>query len=438
MKKGVLILLLLFIGSTIFLMPGFYRNRWDIVEPVYYDHWQTIFDRSVVARLVMTRQDGFLSAGGLLGLGDVEEWNFLSTTHKHQYDVYNNGGKFDTYLVYTSTPGFQGVLYGIPDRLLNLPENVKLKLFRGGTALVSAMVLALVSIWLGVEFGWLAGLLTLIFIGVSEALIRPAGSIYWNLWVFYLPLIANTFLLITDAKNREYPSARLLWINYFLGLLKVLMNGFEGITTFMVMATVPFLYFAILNKWDWKLLFVRVFKLGIVLSAAVVTGLVILSIQIASAKGDFSESTHYIWDAFNRRAIGDPDQYGGLLAESMRASVFDVIWRYLEIEAVTIPLFQSIWNIKFLHLVILFAIFTLIFILRYGRGDTSPPVRKGMALTTATWYSILAPFSWFFVFTPDAYLHTSIYPMLWHMPFTLLGISLCGFVLINAFRRKTN
>jgi hypothetical protein len=418
-------------------MPNFYRNKWGTVEPVYYENWQTIFDRSVIARLVKTRQDGFLSAGGLLGLGDVEAWDFLSKTHQHQYDVYNNGGKFQTYIAYTSTPGFQGVVFGILDRLLPLQENIKIKLFRAGMALVSAMTFALISIWLGNEFGWLAGIPTLVFVGFSEALIRSAGSIYWNLWVFYLPFMVNTILLNDNSRKQAYPTARLLWLNYFLCLLKILMNGFEGITTFMVMTTVPFIYYAYLEKWDWKTLLGRIIGLGGILIAATVTGLTILSIQIALSEGNLSASFRYIWDAFNRRAIGNPNEYGGLLADSMRASIFQVISKYLGLEAFTFHVHDMIYKVTFLQVILFYAFFSTIFIIRYRAQSSSRLHRKGWSLVIATWYSILAPLSWFIVFKPDAYLHTSIYLMLWHMPFTLLGISVCGFVISDLFTRKT-
>ena len=84
MKKRKTLFILLVITGTLFLFPNFYNNSWKAVEPAYYDEWQIRYDRLVMARLVKNRQDGFFSAGGLLGLGDSEKWNFLSATHYHQ------------------------------------------------------------------------------------------------------------------------------------------------------------------------------------------------------------------------------------------------------------------------------------------------------------------------------------------------------------------
>jgi hypothetical protein len=429
MKKGTLALLFFLILASSFLTTNFYRNGWGIVEPVYYEYWQAVFDRTVVARIVKTRQDGFLSAGGLLGLGDTNVWSSLNRVNTHQYDVYKSNGKFKTYSVYTSTPGFPGLIFGVFDKLTNFPENTKLKIFRAGEAFASAIVLALISVWFIAEFGWLAGLLPIVLSSLSDALIRPAGSIFWNLWVFYLPMITGTILLADDSKKQTFSAGRLLWALYFLCLFKILMNGFEAITTVMIMTTVPFIYYAILDNWNWKVLLERTVKLGIVLSTSVATGLLILAAQIMVSKGSFSDSVYFIWDAFNRRAIGNPEKYGGALSESMSASILEVIWKYLTLNAFVVHISEQIWHITYLHLFTLFFLFSLVFFILYKWKKPANINRKGWALTLTTWYSILAPLSWFIVFKPNAFLHTSIYAMLWYMPFTLLGLALCGFVL---------
>jgi hypothetical protein len=423
-----------FILATIFLTFSFYRDGFGVVEKNFYETWQTNFDRTVVARLVENRQNGFLSAGGLLGLGDVEAWDFLNSTNKHQYNVYLSGGKFKTYLGYTSTPGFQGVFFGIPDQILGFSKNINLKIFRGSTTLGSAIALAFICTWLAIEFGSLAGILVVLCVGFSEVLIRSGSSIYWNLWAFYLPLIAGTLWLSSSAKKGKYLATLLYATMYTLCLLKVLMNGFEGITTTMVMATVPLIYFAVLEKWNWKVLLERFLKLGLVLCAAVITGVVILAIQIALYKGGFSASTFYIMNALNRRATGNPDQYSGIMADSMRASIFDVIGTYLRLGYGDFRIFNQTWHIPFWGLFLLFAVFTIVFIRQ--NNSISDSNRKGWALVLATWYSFLAPISWFIVFKPDAYFHTSIYKMLWYMPFVLLGLSICGLVITDLFKRN--
>jgi hypothetical protein len=51
-----------------------------------------------------------------------------------------------------------------------------------------------------------------------------------------------------------------------------------------------------------------------------------------------------------------------------------------------------------------------------------------IALIIATWFSILAPLSWFVIFKAHSYIHTHMNYIVWQMPFTLLGFAVCGLV----------
>jgi hypothetical protein len=56
-------------------------------------------------------------------------------------------------------------------------------------------------------------------------------------------------------------------------------------------------------------------------------------------------------------------------------------------------------------------------------------------LVVATWVSILAPLSWFFVFKSHSYIHTHINFVVWQMPFTLFGFATWGVVASLAWSR---
>jgi hypothetical protein len=58
------------------------------------------------------------------------------------------------------------------------------------------------------------------------------------------------------------------------------------------------------------------------------------------------------------------------------------------------------------------------------------------ALLAATWFSLLAPLSWFVLFKAHSYIHTQINFILWQMPFTIFGFAFCGLVFGNFFQTK--
>jgi hypothetical protein len=52
--------------------------------------------------------------------------------------------------------------------------------------------------------------------------------------------------------------------------------------------------------------------------------------------------------------------------------------------------------------------------------------QKKLALIAATWFSILAPLSWYIIFKAHSFIHTHLNNILWQMPFVLFGFAVCG------------
>jgi len=435
MSKKRLITILLFMGGTLFLLPGFSRDKWKVVEPSYYNEWQTRYDRLVVARLVKTRQDGAFSSGGLLGLGDVDQWNFLNKTNKHQFNAYLNNKPFNAYLAYQSNPGFQGLIYGTLDGVLNISGEQKLKLFRYGTALVSAMVFAIIFTMGVLEFGFLSGLLMILFIAFSQWIILPAGSIFWSFWTYYLPLLASIHLLIGSSKNERFNSKKIYGTIFVITLIKILVSGFDLLTPVLVMTSVPFVYFSIYHKWDQKLFISRIIKLGIALFSATLTGVLILLTQIVASTGNLENAFDHIFYKIGSYTVVNMETSQNL--DATDPNVFGIIKTCLTYQALTIRYRGQVLNVLFWHLIIIFSIFTLSYVLvniiKNGKINLE---RKAVALIVSTWYSILAPLSWYIIFYKNSFYNPHIVVMAWQMPFTLLGFALCGFVVTNSVKKE--
>jgi hypothetical protein len=346
---------------------------------------------------------------------------------------------FEHYSPYRSNPGVQGFLFSIVDLITNFTPAQNIKILRLSTVILSALVLALISACLAVEFGWLTAIPVLLFSVLSEWMILPAGNAYWNLWAFYIPFVTSILILSKTEKEGVHPKFKVYSSIFIATLVKILFNGFELITTTLVMTTVPFVYYAIKGKWGWKLFFQRIFYSGVVMGLAIGVGLFILSIQIAAVDGGLSSSLNYISDTLDKRASGGSEKYTrDILAESINASIFVVIKKYLEIDAFNTQTQPPIWQIPYWQLIILFLIFSILWMVRRQFSIPSGRSEKGFALLAATWYSVTAFLSWLIVFKPTSYIHTFLFPMGWQMPFVLLGWALCGFVIQEFFRIKTD
>ena len=434
MKRKTLFFILLVIVGTLILLPNFYRNSWNAVEPAYYDEWQIRYDRLVIARLARNQQNGFFSDGGLLGLGDAEKWNFLSTTHSHQFDVYLNKGEFQTYLLYKSNPGFQGVFYGTLNTILNVSNKQKLSIFRGLTATLSALSFGFIFAYVITEFGILAGLFTLIFSAISIWLVLPAGSIFWNLWAFFLPFLTATYFLANSTSKGGYPALKIYFLLFSATLVRILMSGFDLITTGLIMTTVPFVFYGVYEKWDRKTFIERFIKIGICLSLATATGLMVMSFQIASTDLEITNVFSYIANRFGSHYAGNSEYYAAGGIEATKIGAVELISKYLLMPAVNVQWPGEDLQILYWQLIIVFILFTMLYFVANRNEDNHS--RKAIGLITATWYSLLAPLSWILIFRPHSIIHTHVNTMGWQMPFTLLGVALCGYVITDLFQRR--
>jgi hypothetical protein len=265
-------------------------------------------------------------------------------------------------------------------------------------------------------------------------IVLPAGSIFWDYWAFYAPFLASAYMLADAAKTGEYRARKIHAILYIAMLIKVLFSGFDLTTTVLVMATVPFLFYAMYQRWELKTFLVRMVNVGLVLLAATVTGLAVLGVQIIAEAGSLSYAYTYIVERFTSHTGGNYE-YFDPAAPIRKIHVMEVLPKYLLMPAVDLPRFGI--HILYWHLIVLFLLFTLIYILKHRiQGDLWQLPRKSLAMMTATWYSILAPISWYVIFRPHSFIHTHVNTMGWQMPFTLLGFAFCGFVITDLFASR--
>ena len=441
------IFLMLTIGLIVMTM-GYYNNRWGAVETTFYEDWQNVFEPPVIGRLAKSARDGILSAGGLLGLVNfdvppgenpsVQIWMAPRKVIEYQYDAYLDQEPFQTYATYDSAPGAQGVILGALDRISPFPPNVNLKLFRGSAALLTALVLSLLFLWFGREFGPLSTGLCLLFAPFSLWLTLLAGNLYWNLWAFFLPLVAVLFLTEKYSKADPFKAGSLFVLLFVTALTKVLFNGFEFVTTAWVMISVPLIYYAVLDHWKWMDFLKRMASLVGILSLVTAVGLLILASQVASVEGGYANAATIILDALSRRSIGDPSKYNGIFQEALDAKFSTVLWNYLHFPTLHLPgveinhsILSAVAHLEYWVWFSVFAVFSvLLLILLIKRPDVQLR-KKGLALLTATWYSSLAPLSWLVFFKAHAYIHVRLAPVIWQMPFLFFGIALVGFVISN-------
>ena len=430
--------------SVLLLFFGFLFNVWHVADQKWFDSHQRDTESLVVGRMVKSRQDGIFSAGGLNGAGmttDIQQAWISSNQIDNQYAAYLNNGTFDTFSTYMSQPGGQGMLFSLFDRLIPFSPQIKLWTFYVLTALLSAIALAAIINWFYEEFGGWVALFVIASVVFSQWLTVFGKNLWWSLWAFYLPMIVVMYYL----KRHSVPANRqflkfgvLIFISVFI---KCFINGFEYITTTLIMMMVPCVYYAILDKWSRQQCVKWTLAAGLGSGVAIFFGLIMLCFQIGAVKGGFMDGfDHVIW-SFGKRTYGEAQNFPPIYAASLEAGTIGVVITYMNgvffdlnnYLPDTNPFISNVLlKVRYFYLIVLFMGMSVLVFLRIREEQR----QRTMALIWTMWFSILAPLSWYVIFKAHSYIHTHMSFLLWQMPFTLFGFAVLGAAVIALGKQK--
>ena len=420
--------------SILLLFFGFFSNWWQVADQQWFVNHQRDMESHIVGRMVKSRQDGVFSDGGLTGFGSLEATPPSPLRHSDkpfslQYKAYINGLTFGAYTTYNSQIGGQGMLFSIADNLILLSPQEKLRLFHAFTSLLSALSLTAIILWFYLEFGLSIALFVLASAVFSQWLVVFGRNLWWSMWAFYLPMVVVMHYLKRDSASASSQSIMFGILVFITVFIKCLFNGYEYITTTLVMMMVPFVYFSILDKLNF-----RRFLRGLLTAAfssclAILLSFSILCFQIASVKGNLLDGVNHIVYSLQKRTHG--------VASRVESSTTAVVVKYLKgtffdannyLSSSNPLVSRRLFKVRYLYLIFLFLIMSGFLYFRRNRYVSEKEGQSCLALIFATWFSILAPLSWFIVFEAHSYRHTHMNYIVWQMPFTFFGFAVCGLV----------
>ena len=428
--------------STMLIFAGFYTNAWRVAEQNWFKNHQRDTEGHIMGRMVKSRQDGILSAGGLNGDGLVTiVENDTGTTKKvvNQYIAYFNGHTFDTFSTYNSQPGGQGMIFSLIEKIIPFSPIVKLWIFWGLTSLFSALAITYVIGWFYEEFGGWVGLCVLCSVILSQWLTVFGRNLWWSLWAFYLPMIVVLYHLKRHRNSENLQFVKFGILIFIAVSIKCFINGYEYITTTLIMMVAPCIYYAILDKWNRDQCLKFSFATAVGTGVAILLSLIMLCYQIGAVKGGFMDGIeHVIW-SFGKRTYGEAEDFPPVYAASLEAGAIGVVITYMNgvffdfnnyLSQTNAFVINHLFKIRYYYLIVLFlAISVLLFVqIKRVKEELS---QKYKALFWTTWFSILAPISWFVIFKAHSYIHTHMSFLLWQMPFTIFGFALFGVAVIT-------
>ncbi len=433
---------LIFGLSILLFFCGFFTNRWQVADQQWFVNFQHDSESYVVGRLVKSRQDGIFSDGGLIGLGrkdasDLKKNRNPIIYHYFQHLAYNKGLTFGVYKAYKSQIGGQGIFFSILDGLISMPPRDKLIFFNMLTSFFSAIILTAIILWFYLEFGLCIALFVLASTVFSQWLVVFGRNLYWSIWAFYLPMVVAMYYLKRNRVSANTQPIMFVILVFITVFIKCLFNGYEYITTTLIMMMVPFVYYSFLDRLNFFCIFKFFLSAMFGSCLAILLSLCILCFQIASVKGNFLDGVEYIAYSLKKRTHEDSRNFPSIYASSLESGTTTVVAKYLNgtfFDAnnylYSSNPFVSNWlfKLRYYYLISLFLIMSAFLYFRSKRYVAEKNRESCLALIFATWFSFLAPLSWFIVFKSHSYIHTHMNYIVWQMPFTFFGFAVCALV----------
>ncbi|MFT3895554.1 MAG: hypothetical protein QM730_28365 [Anaerolineales bacterium] len=431
--------------SFVVLFLNFAFNTWHIQEEQSFTHFQRDTESLILGRLAKSRQDGIFSAGGLTGADIDHSVHDTWITPKeidHQYLAYFDDIPLEQYSPYLSQIGGQGVMYSILDRLIRISSTrEKYEIFQMIAALLSATALTFIILWFYLEFGLTTAVLVFVTTTLSQWLIVFGRNLWWSLWAFYLPMIVLMYY-VRFKRTTNLDLFRFGMVVALAVFAKCFFNGYEYITTALVMMTVPFVYYSIVDRVN-----IRQFIKGsstIIASTtiAILLSVTILILQIGAAEGNALAGIKHLSSTFEKRTYGNTNDFNSEFSASLEASTLGVVKNYINGSYLTLrpasdsAKSDSVIEIRYAYLIASFMVMSLLAIFAWQKNRLPEQRQRDIALVATTWFSVLAPLSWYVIFKSHSYIHTHINFVVWQMPFTLLGFALWGTVIQNLLRTR--
>lgn len=424
-----------FFFTLIFLFLDFNTNFFNVVNKEWFVHHQLDAESFIMGRMVKSRRDGIFSSAGLVGLVSPNEKELTYEDHPFvfQYKAYLDKLDFNAYSTYNSLIGGQGMLFSFLDKIIPLSNYVKLKLFRSFNALLLALVLSLIIFWIYVEIDFFIAFFTFISIFFSQWIVVFARNLWWCLWVFFIPFLMMIAYLKKKEEEQKLKLLSFFWLVFIAVIFKCIINGFEYITTFLIMMISPIVYYIILYDIKKKE-GIKLFIISILASfLAILFISIVLSFQISFVKGSFIKGIEHLMYSFQKRTYGNPANFPLVDKESLTVLTIDVLLIYffgsffdLNNYIYTSDLFVAnfIFNIRYIYIIVFIFIATVA--LSFKIKNSEEEKSKIKALIFTTWFSFLAPISWFVIFKSHSFKHIHMNFIVWHMPFIIFGFILLG------------
>ena len=166
-----------------------------------------------------------------------------------QYKAYTDNLPFRSYTKYLSQIGVQGMFFSALDKIIPISSGKKLKVFYAITSILTALVLTWTILWFNKEFGFFVGLFVLGSAIFSQWLVVFGRNLWWSTWAFYLPMLAVMNYMQRNRSSMNGKTIKFGAVVFITIFIKCLFNGYEYITTTLLMMMVPIVFYNVQDNY---------------------------------------------------------------------------------------------------------------------------------------------------------------------------------------------
>jgi hypothetical protein len=399
----------LFFVSLFSILLSFNYNFFGAAGTTSFEKWQKDSEALIVGRLKASQDNGLFSYSGFPGsYGGAPD----RATYKKQYELYNSNstGSNGRYSVYLSQTGGQGWMFSAISYITPFTGQQNLDFLYIISSLIAAFTFAFLIKWVNIHYGFITALIVLLCIVFSKYLVVFGRNLWWVIWCFYAG-----FVYLIYAKRDLNSLRKIFLVSLSITLIKCFFTGFEYISTFLIMNSIPFFFWNSFDKLKIKTQLKQLFIYSIGSVTGVFIAMVGLIVQIGTLKGSLQAGIDHIIYAFVRRSHSDNlENVQEVYHDSLNSTVLEVLHTYLS---------SSFLGPVNFYMVFVVLIFCSIVLLTWERSKASS-LNKSLVL--AFIISFLAPLSWYVIFKAHSHVHTDMNRIVMYMPTLLFGFVIIG------------
>lgn len=394
---------LFWILCALMLSAGFYQNAWGTAERTWFQTFQSDSEALVIGGLAKNQQHGVKASEYKLGNTVPPE-------------AYLQDAPIQEWRPYTSQIGLQGWAFSLIDELLPIDNRVFVELMRVLNSLALAALLVALACWVEAELGLFAALSGLVFFVLSPWVTVFARNLYWVEWTWYLPMVLAVWLARRERQNR--PMARRVAFGSLAGAVFVKSAcGYEYISAVLVAMLIPFLYYALADRWPLRRTLSTLMGAGLSGLGGFGTA-VLLHIGLRALDlGSFGAGFKAFVEIVMYRTSIDSSKFSAPLRESLQATHAQVLRTYLDSMVIS-------WGGAFqmTSAVLIGSLFALSLLLGGLALLRVRLDRKLLAWHACAYFALLGPLAWYYVAKGHSYIHIHMNHVLWSVPFGFLWL----------------